>query len=252
MPGYRSATRPLAALAGAAVISLLGCVTPHPVDQQQVVSDQELAAEAAEAPPAEPIHVVTDLSRLSPSHTAALPNLPDAPASLAPSAEPSNAQINPELTGKLVANAPSSRYNPDASRPSGVSQTQLLNDKARQFATFSETLLKQTLVAAQELAPDQLQQRKLPDDLNAVILVSVLDHEGRLKEIEIDQHSGDAAVDKLLIEACKKGMWSRNPPIGAIDNDGTYRIRLEGEVHNYAFDRYGQYTYETRLGLSLL
>jgi hypothetical protein len=128
----------------------------------------------------------------------------------------------------------------------------LLNDKARQFATFSELLLKQTRQAAEQQAVEQLQQRKLPTNLNPVILIAVLDNEGRLKEIVIDHHSGDAAVDRLFIEACKKGMWSRNPPIGAIDNDGTYRVRLEGEVYNNAFDRYGQYSYDTRLGLSLL
>lgn len=240
-------------VAGVLLLSA-GCVTPRPpADKKNAVDDKELAAEAAVAPPAEPTEVVTDLSKLSSADAVSLPALPEVKPAIAPSTKLSNNPINPELTGKLAADAPSLRYNPDAPpQPGGTAETHLLNDKARQFSTFSELLIKQTLQAARELAPQQLQQHRVPTDLNPVILLSMLDNEGRLQEIEIDQRSGDAAVDKLFIEACKKGMWSRNPPIGAVDNDGKYRIRIEGQVYNYAFDRYGQYTYDTQLRLSLL
>jgi hypothetical protein len=128
----------------------------------------------------------------------------------------------------------------------------LLNDKARQFPEFSYAMLDQTLVAAQELEAKQLQDHKLPDQIKPVILVAVMTPEGKLTDISIEQHSGVGSVDRLMIDACKKGLWAMNPPLAARTDDGNYRIRFEGVVNNYSYNLEGDYKYVTHIGLALL
>jgi hypothetical protein len=193
--------------------------------------------------PARP-EVVTDLSKLSDASTTALPP-PDQP-----SPAPEDSSGNEPIGHQLAANAPNTRWNVTPSNFKGGSR--LLNDKARQFADFTDILLDQTLKAAQTMAPDKLSQHRVPEGLVPTTLTAVMDSDGRLKEIIIDQHSGDLQVDQLFIEACKKGIWSRNPPPGARDSDGKYRLRVEGTVNNQSYDRYGQYSYDTELGMGIL
>jgi hypothetical protein len=188
---------------------------------------------------------------LSSSKTAALP-APIELKGLSPMANANKAPARNEVvTQKLAAEAPATRYTQEisSSAPHG---TRLLNDKARQFAEFSDILLAQTMKAAQQMEPEKLSQRRVRDDLNPVVLTAVMDSQGRLNEIAIEQHSGDLTVDRLFIEACKKGIWSRNPPLGARDADNNYRVQIQGTIYNSSFDRYGQYTYDTELGLALL
>ena len=192
--------------------------------------------------------VVTDLTKLSDASTAGLAP-PDQP-SPAPAETNPRASRNEVLTHQLAASAPATRYNVVPSKLKGGSR--LLNDKARQYANFADLLLDQTLKAAQSMAPDKLGQHRVPSDLAPTTLTAVMDAEGRLKEIIIEEHSGDLSVDRLFIEACKKGIWSRNPPPGARASDGTYRLRVEGMVYNTSYDRYGEYSYDTELGLSIL
>ncbi|MGH7836222.1 MAG: hypothetical protein ACREQC_00200 [Candidatus Binataceae bacterium] len=157
------------------------------------------------------------------------------------------------MTHKLAADAPSARYRQEpassAPMPGG---TRLLNDKARQYANFSDILLSQTLRAAQQLEPEKLASKRIPVEMPPVVLTAIMDAQGRLKEIVIERHSGDLSVDRLFIEACKKGLWSRNPPIGARTAEGNYRVQIQGNVSNQSFDRYGEYTYSTEIGLAIL
>lgn len=104
----------------------------------------------------------------------------------------------------------------------------------------------------EKLEPEALKQRRLSGEARPVILTAVLDPIGRLTEIVIDQHSGNAAVDKLVIQACKQGVWSRNPPKDAIGADGNYRLRIVGMITNYSYDRSDKYTYGTHLALGIL
>jgi hypothetical protein len=225
-----------------ALVLLAGCVAPKPPPDTDISASLPIVS----APPAP--RVVTDLTKLSGASTAAL-----APSDV-PAPPPVNvdrkASRNEELTHQLAADAPATRYDVVRSQLKGGSR--LLNDKARQYANFADLLLNQTLKAAQSMASDKLGQRRVPSDLSPTELTAVMDSEGRLKEIIIEQHSGDLVVDKLFIEACKKGIWSRNPPPGARASDGTYRLRVEGIVYNTSYDRYGQYSYDTELGLSIL
>ncbi len=128
----------------------------------------------------------------------------------------------------------------------------LLNAKARQFAEFSDALLNQTLIAAQALEAQKLQDHKLPDQMTALILTATMTSEGKLTDIAVEQHSGVGAVDRILIEACKQGLWARNPPKAALADTGTYRMRFEGFVANYSYDTWGNYRYVTHVGLALM
>jgi len=79
-----------------------------------------------------------------------------------------------------------------------------------------------------------------------------MDSQGRLTEISIESHSGDHQVDQIIIDSCKQGLWSRNPPEQAIDTDGMYRVRIRGYIRAYSFDLKGRYKYETEFGLGVL
>lgn len=226
------------------LLTLLGC------SAQTKKSGTDESGDATHSLVISQPRVVTDLSRLSAAQTVAVPGAAATPPPVLP-AETTRPPTNEVVTHRIAAEAPSSRYSPDIA-PSYRGGVKLLNDKARQFANFSDLLLQQTLKAAEQAAPEKLENRRVPSDLKPVILTTVLDPQGRLTEIVIDQHSGDLLVDRWFIEACKKGVWSRNPPPGARASDGNYRLRLEGTVINASFDRYGIYSYETAVGLSIL
>ena len=226
------------------LLTALGC------SAQKKKSDTEESGDTTPVVAASQPRVLTDLSRLSAADTVAVPGAAATPAPTI-SADKTRPSTNEVVTHKMAVEAPGLRYNPEVTQ-SYRGGVKLLNDKARQFANFSDLLLQQTLRAAEQAAPDKLENRRVPGDLKPVILTTVLDPQGRLNEIVIDQHSGDLLVDRWFIEACKKGVWSRNPPPGARASDGNYRLRLEGTVINASFDRYGIYSYETAVGLSIL
>ena len=133
----------------------------------------------------------------------------------------------------------------------GAGDRTLLNAKARQFPEFSYTLLNQTLSAAQELEAKRLAQQKLPDEIKPLILVATLTPDGKLTDLAIAQHTGLGTIDKILIDACKQGLWARNPPPGAMA-DGVFRMRFEGVINNYSYDVDGNYHYVIHVGLALM
>jgi hypothetical protein len=128
----------------------------------------------------------------------------------------------------------------------------LLNAKARQFAEFSYALLNQTLVAAQNLEVKKLDQKKLPDEIKPIILMATMTPDGKLTDIGVMQHSGVGSVDRILIDACKQGLWSRNPPKAALAEDGMFKMRIEAVVKNYSYNLDGNYSYVTHVGLALM
>ncbi|HLW71213.1 MAG TPA: hypothetical protein VKS22_11400 [Candidatus Binataceae bacterium] len=230
------------------LLALAGCVAPKPPSDERPLQPVPNVPDRPE--------VVTDLSKLSAADTTAVA-LPPVLPTVSPLQSTSNVSVgasrNEQLTHKLAAGEPG-RY--DTETPSSDTQapggTRLLNDKARQYANFSDILLTQTMRAALTLEPEKLGSKRVPLELTPVVLTAIMDPEGRLKEIVIEHHSGDLAVDRLFIEACKQGIWSRNPPVGARSVEGTYRVQIQGSVSNRTFDRYGQYTYSTEIGLAIL
>jgi hypothetical protein len=133
----------------------------------------------------------------------------------------------------------------------GAGDRTLLNAKARQFPEFSYTLLNQTLSAAQELEAKRLAQQKLPDEIKPLIVVATLTPDGQLTDLAIAQHTGLGTIDRILIDACKQGLWARNPPRGAM-TDGVFRMRFEGVIDNDSYDVDGNYHYVIHVGLALM
>ncbi|MGH8012380.1 MAG: hypothetical protein ACREQ4_07770, partial [Candidatus Binataceae bacterium] len=197
-------------------------------------------------------HVITDLSALSSSNSIARIRqenqlIQNASAPLLNTAAPSsNAQSN---INRLFLSHPASLLYTDTKRPPG--EAVLLNAKARQYPEFAHRLANQTLIAIQDLEPKRIAHGAMPDNLRPVVLTAVMNSGGQLKELIIDQRSGVAAVDKLVIDGCKKGLWSRNSPVNAL-SDSQYRLRIEAMIINYTYNRNGIYTFNTRVGLGLL
>jgi hypothetical protein len=228
----------------AALPIAVGCATGRPAPQQ--------AATAPKAAPGQP-HVITDLSQLSSAPTTM--SVPAAaPIPVTDTSRPAsvNSTVQSNIDRFFVATAPDTGFVREPPKSTGPTHTTLLNPKAEQFPDFSYAMLNRTLKAVQGFERDRLAQRKLRDDIERVVLVAAMTPGGKLTEIEIEQHSGDHAVDQIVIDACKNALWSRNPPAAALSNDGGYRLRVEGLITNYQFDRDGKYTYTTRVGLALL
>jgi len=128
----------------------------------------------------------------------------------------------------------------------------LLNKKAVRYPEFSYEMLHRTLPLAERMAASTLGGRELPSDIQRVILTATLTRSGRLSDLAIEQHSGTAAVDQVMINACKQGLWAIDPPAGAARPDGSYQVHFEGVIYNYGYDREGVYTYVTHIGVGLL
>jgi hypothetical protein len=223
-------------LSAIALLTFAGCSSSGPEDEQQPQI----------APVSRQHKEITDLSEISTSGGVNMPALssPSSNGAAGP-----NTAVQHNIEKYFVATAPDTAYTESAKPPS---ESELLNPKAKQFSEFSYDLLRKAIAAAQEIETDKLHQRKLPDDIGPTVLTAVMDNNGRLKELVIESRSGDQAVDGVVIDACKKGLWSRNPPAAAMDADGGYRFRVEGLIRNYTIDRNGAFHYSTRFGLGIL
>jgi hypothetical protein len=200
--------------------------------------------------PNEP-RTITDLSQLSSSSAVhvPMPQLNSRGSSAADSKQDPNAAVQQGIERLFVSNVSQLRYHDEVDAPG---ETALLNDKARKFSEFSYQLLNQTLTAARSIEPDRLAGRKLSNDIAPMVLTAVMDSQGRLTEISIESHSGDHQVDQIIIDSCKQGLWSRNPPAQALDSDGKYRLHVRGYISAYSFDYKGRYMYQTKLALGIL
>jgi len=129
---------------------------------------------------------------------------------------------------------------------------ELMNVKAAQFAGFSGTLLDQLWgqVRLRE-SDDDITRLKLPETLQPVVLTATLAPDGKLREIVVDQRSGKAIIDKLFIDAAKKSIWTNNPPKAAALPNGTYQVRIEGRIENFA-SKESRWTFKTFMGIAVL
>ena len=199
--------------------------------------------------------VITSLTQLSSADTAeplfAQGNIIAKPAPSAGEAQSGTAPsaIDTNLARLFLAKPDSTVYSEEIRAAGDVN---LLNQKARQFPEFSYEMLNRTLSSMQQIETATLAGRKLPDDISPVVLIAVMTPEGRLTDLTIEQHSGVAAVDRTVIDACKKGLWAMNPPPDARTAEGTYRLRIEGLVKNRSYNLKGHYHYVTHLGLAVL
>jgi len=132
-------------------------------------------------------------------------------------------------------------------------EERLLNKKATQFDMLSMRVLDQIYAETASLERrDEISHLKLPDDLRPVIITGTINGDGVLKELVVEQHSGTAAIDKMMIAACKKGMYIRNPPPEARTSDGTYKLRIEARMENFASLDGEHWQFKTYLGLAIL
>ncbi len=128
----------------------------------------------------------------------------------------------------------------------------LLNDKAAEYAAFSHALLERLYVQMRDLErTEQYSQLKVPEDIKPVVITAIMDRDGDLKELILEQHSGRANVDKMVIAACKKALWYRNPPVGALSDDGDYKFTIHGEIQNYASRDGRHWQFITKIGLGI-
>jgi hypothetical protein len=195
---------------------------------------------------------VTDLSQISSTTAVQAPTfqMKSTDSSAAQPEHTSNPMIQQNIERMFVRNVDQLRYREGHADAPG--ETTLLNDKARTFSEFSYQLLNQTLTAARSIEPERLAGRKLPEDISPMVLTATMDSQGRLREISIDSHSGDHQVDQIIIDSCRQGLWSRNPPQRAMGADGMYRVRLRGYIWAYSVSFKGLYKYQTELGLGIL
>jgi hypothetical protein len=128
----------------------------------------------------------------------------------------------------------------------------LLNDKAAHFAQFTRPLLDRLFAATEDLERQKLARSGVPENVRPVIIEATMDGDGQLTELVLQQLSGSGAVDQLMIQACKKGLWMRNPPPEARAGDGNYRMRIEASIRNYIRPTaFADWTFRTHLGLAL-
>jgi len=241
-----------------AVVSVLaGCGLANNQVKGAGLNPPAVGADAATGASGEGTRVITNLSQLSsmPPTVPALnaQTLVSGAANLRDdsTARPDNAQSTADanLERLYLSKQHSAVHGGEARAPGDRT---LLNAKAREFPEFSYALLNQTLVAAQELEAQKLQDHALPDDIKPIILIAVMTPEGKLTDLSIEQHTGVGEVDRVLIDACKKGLWTMNPPKGALATDDTYRLRFEAVIRNLSYDLQGNYHYITHVGLALL
>jgi len=183
---------------------------------------------------------VTDLDSISNTPIDALKLNGTAHASLAPNREAESVLTE---APKLVHQA-GTDHDP--------AEESLLNDKAAQYAAFSHVLLDRLYTQMRDLErTDQYSQLKVPEDLKPVIITAVMDRNGDLNELILEQHSGRANVDRLVIAACKKALWYRNPPAGALSDDGNYKLTIHGQIANFASKDGRHWQFKTIIGLGI-
>ena len=165
--------------------------------------------------------------------------------------------------GLLVDTAPGSGgpqrvdlTDPGVSRDIGTDRNpgtvRLLNDKAAQFDTFCAVILDRIyvqLTIAEKT--EEISRTKIPTELKAAVVTAIMDKKGKLIEIILEQHSGKAKIDNLLIDVCKKGIWYENPPEGALSGDGNYKLTIKLKLQNFASSDSTHWSFITDLAIGL-
>jgi hypothetical protein len=128
----------------------------------------------------------------------------------------------------------------------------LLNAKAAQFGNFSALILDRIyarLIEAER--SEEISRTRLPTDLRPVVITAIMNKSGKLTELILEQHSGKAKIDKMMLDVCKKSIWYENPPTDAISGDGTYQLTIKLKLENYASSDEHHWSFTTDLGLGI-
>ena len=128
----------------------------------------------------------------------------------------------------------------------------LLNAKAAQFGNFSALILDRIyarLIEAER--SEEISRTRLPIELRPVVITAILNKSGKLTELILEQHSGKAKIDQMMLDVCKKSIWYENPPTAAISGDGTYKLTIKLKMENYASSDEHHWNFITDLGLGI-
>jgi hypothetical protein len=191
--------------------------------------------------------LLSDLSTVSDAHVDPLANVNAVPAPgegllhdsgvVAPG--PRTYQIDPGISREI-----GSEKNPATVR--------LLNDKAAKFGNFADIILDRIygrLIVAERT--EEISRTKLPTDIKAVIITAIMDKSGKLTELILEQHSGKARIDQMMIDVCKKSIWYENPPVEALSGDGNYKLTIKMKLENFASLDSTHWSFTTDLGLGI-
>jgi len=128
----------------------------------------------------------------------------------------------------------------------------LLNDKAAKFGNFSAVILER-VYARLSIAEktEDISRTQLPAGLKPVIITAILDKSGKLTELILEQHSGKAKIDQMMLDVCKKSIWYENPPAAALSGEGDYKLTFRLKLENYASVDERHWSFITDLGLGL-
>jgi len=214
----------------------------------QACSSSSSQVPAIEAPPSpDAPHPVTDLSQVAPGNALNPFGKKEAAIARRVTSDDDAVPIGNVENLDALANV---RQVGDPKHPG---ELRLLNRKAAQFYSLSEKLEDQVFIEIAKLQnEDEISRLKLPTDLKPVIITATLNRNGVLKEIVIEQHSGMAAIDKMMVTACKKGLYLHNPPPDALDASGNYKVRLEARLEDFASLDGEHWEFKTYMGFAML
>jgi hypothetical protein len=145
---------------------------------------------------------------------------------------------------------------PGISRPVGTERNpgtvRLLNDKAAKFGNFSAAILDR-VYAQLSIAEktEDISRTRLPTEIKPVVITAILDQSGKLTELILEQHSGKAKIDQMMLDVCKKGIWYENPPVAALSGDGNYKLTIRMKLENFASTDEHHWSFITDLGLGI-
>ena len=128
----------------------------------------------------------------------------------------------------------------------------LLNAKAAQFGSFAGAILDRIyarLIEAERT--EEISRIKLPTEIRAVVITAILDKKGKLTELILEQHSGRATIDQMMLDVCKQSIWYENPPVAALTGDGNYQLTIRLKLENYASGDEKHWSFITDLGLGI-
>ena len=98
---------------------------------------------------------------------------------------------------------------------------------------------------------EEISRTRLPTDIKAVVITAIMNKSGKLTELILEQHSGKAKIDQMMLDVCKKSIWYENPPVEALSGDGNYRLTIRLKLDNYASSDEHHWSFTTDLGIGL-
>jgi hypothetical protein len=191
--------------------------------------------------------LLSDLSTVSDAHVDPLANVNAVPV-------PGEGLLHD--SGAITPGPRTYQTDPGISREIGNEKNpatvRLLNAKAAKFGDFADVILDRIygrLIVAERT--EEISRTKLPTDIKAVIITAIMDKSGKLTELILEQHSGKARIDQMLIDVCKKSIWYENPPVAALSGDGNYRLTIKMKLENFASLDSTHWSFTTDLGLGI-